>query len=422
MLLAVSGLVLSAAPLFAQGKLVTEKRLWVLRSSGEMAEYDPSTFAAKQTVKIPAEASQSPQSIAVNRLGQILFAPAVSLPLAESDTQSPHKLWFWNGLRATAVDLALKREVTTAGSNQALTESAPAVYLSADGQHLFWFANQARRLQREDVDLSVTAEWRAWRTDTNGAGREDLASVKLPECRCPTGTCEESCPFGVVWIPNNGVAHFFLMTQFVAGKTEPAYKASTLYKEDGGKWTANQLTDPLRRVLDAAPEGAVIVEAIPDTGCCGWSNQSNDQTLVRNGGKTVTVFDERTSYKNADYDVSFFTSTAQLSPQLDAVAMTIVATAEVNQPIELSEQGQADPEESKQIRKALTELPAVEVKTLDEAPHRVAFLPHATLVGWLNERELLIVEDDLLVTYNVSTGTRRKSNVRVEDAAHVFLR
>ncbi len=422
MLLAVSGLVLSAAPLFAQGKLVTEKRLWVLRSSGEMAEYDPSTFAAKQTVKIPAEASQSPQSIAVNRLGQILFAPAVSLPLAESDTQSPHKLWFWNGLRATAVDLALKREVTTAGSNQALTESAPAVYLSADGQHLFWFANQARRLQREDVDLSVTAEWRAWRTDTNGAGREDLASVKLPECRCPTGTCEESCPFGVVWIPNNGVAHFFLMTQFVAGKTEPAYKASALYKEDGGKWTANQLTDPLRRVLDAAPEGAVIVEAIPDTGCCGWSNQSNDQTLVRNGGKTVTVFDERTSYKNADYDVSFFTSTAQLSPQLDAVAMTIVATAEVNQPIELSEQGQADPEESKQIRKALTELPAVEVKTLDEAPHRVAFLPHATLVGWLNERELLIVEDDLLVTYNVSTGTRRKSNVRVEDAAHVFLR
>src|SRR5208282_4112090 len=96
MLLAVSGLVLSAAPLFAQGKLVPEKRLWVLRSQGEMVEYDPSTFVAKQTVKIPVEASQSPQSIAINRLGQILFAPAVSLPLAESDTQSPHKLWFWN--------------------------------------------------------------------------------------------------------------------------------------------------------------------------------------------------------------------------------------------------------------------------------------------------------------------------------------
>jgi hypothetical protein len=422
MLLAVSGLVLSAAPLFAQGKLVMEKRLWVLRSPGEMVEYDPSTFAAKQTVKIPAEASPSPGSVAVNRLGQILFAPAVSLPLAESDTQSPHKLWFWNGRTATAIDLGLKREVTTTGSNQAVTESAPAVYLSADGQHLFWFASQARRLQREDVDLSLTVEWQAWRTDTTGAGREDLASVKLPECRCPTGTCEESCPFGVVWIPNNGVADFFLMTQFVAGKTEPVYKASALYKEDGGKWTATPLADPLRRVLDAAAGGAVIVEAIPDTGCCGWSNQSNDQTLVRNNGKTATVFDERASYKNADYDVSFYTSAAQLSPELDAVAMTIVATAEVNQPIELSEQGQADPEESKQIRKALTELPAVQVRTLSDAPHRVAFLPHATLVGWLNQRELLIVEDHMLVTYNVSTGTRRKSNVRVEDAAHVFLR
>ena len=421
-LLAASALVLSAAPLFAQGKLVPEKRLWVLRSPGEMVEYDPSTFAVKQTVKVPAEASQSPQSLSVNRLGQILFAPAVSLPLAESDTQSPQKLWFWNGRTAITIDLGLKREVTTAGSNQAVTESAPAVYLSADGQHLFWFANHTRRLQREDVDLSVTVEWQAWRTDTNGAGREDLANVKLPECRCPTGTCEESCPFGVVWIPNNGVADYFLMSQFVAGKTEPVYKASTLYKEDGGKWTATPLVDPLRRVLDATAAGTVIVEAIPDTGCCGWSNQSNDQTLVRNHGKTVTVFDERASYKNNDYDVSFYTSTARLSPELGYVAMTIVATAEVNQPIELSQQGQADPEESKQIRQALTELPTVEVKTLSDAPHRVAFLPHATLLGWLNERELLIVEDHALETYNVTTGTRRKSNVRAEDAAHVFLR
>jgi hypothetical protein len=422
MLVAVSGLVLSAAPLFAQGKLVPEKRLWVLRSSGEMVEYDPSTFAPKQTAKIPAEASQSPQNLAVNRLGQILFVPAVSLPLGESDMQAPHKLWLGNGRTATAIDLGLKRDITNTGSNQAVTESAPAVYLSADGQHLFWFANQARRLQREDVDLSVAVEWQAWRTDANGAGREELASVKLPECRCPSGTCEESCPFGVVWVPNNGVVDYFLMTQFVAGKTEPVYKASALYKEDSGKWTATPLAGALRRVLDAAAGGAVVVEAIPDTGCCGWSNQSNDQTLVHYNGKTVAVFDERAAYNNADYDVSFYTSTAQLSPELGYVAMTIVSTTEVNQPIELSEQGQADPEESKQIRKALTELPAVEVKTLSDAPHRVAFLPRATLVGWLNERELLIVEDHMLVTYNVTAGTRRKSNLRVEDAAHVFLR
>jgi len=43
-------------------------------------------------------------------------------------------------------------------------------------------------------------------------------------------------------------------------------------------------------------------------------------------------------------------------------------------------------------------------------------------VGWISERELLIVEDHLLVAYNVATGSRRKSTIRVEDAAHVFLR
>jgi hypothetical protein len=34
----------------------------------------------------------------------------------------------------------------------------------------------------------------------------------------------------------------------------------------------------------------------------------------------------------------------------------------------------------------------------------------------------LIVEDKLLVVYNVAGGSRRRSKIRVEDAAHVFLR
>ena len=65
-----------------------DKRLWVLRAPGEMAEYDPTTFAAKQTVKVPAEAVQSPENVSVNRLGQILFVTPVSLPLSEDDAKS----------------------------------------------------------------------------------------------------------------------------------------------------------------------------------------------------------------------------------------------------------------------------------------------------------------------------------------------
>src|ERR1035437_5378445 len=408
--------------LLTAASLGQAKRLWVLPAWGEMVEYDPATFAVKQTVKVPAEAVQSPGNVSVNRLGQILFASAVSLPLSEEDAASAHKVWFWNGRSATTIDLGVKREVNATGSNQAVTETAPMAYLSADGGHLFWFANQARRLQREGVDLSTATAWQAWQTDLKGGGREDLAPSKFPDWRCTTGTCEESCPYGVVWVAESGVEKFFLMTQFVAGQTEPEYKASTRYQEEGGKWTAEPFAEPLQSVLDAASDGKTIVEAIPDTGCCGWSNQSNDQTLVLTKLKKRAVFDEQATYKNPDYDVSFYTSNARLSPELGYVAMTIASTAQANKPIQLADQGEANPEESQRIRKGLVDLPAVEVKSMEDAPRRVAFVPHAVLVGWISEKEILIVEDHVLVVYNVGTGARRKSSARVEDAARVFLR
>ena len=413
-----TALLLFCAPVLGQGR-----RLWVLRTPGELVEYDPATFAEKQKIKVPAEALQAAGNLAVNRLGQILFEKSATLPLLEDEAASPHKVWIWNGQSANTIDLGVKREVGTAGSNQAVTEIAPAAYLSADGTHLFWFANQARRLQRDGTDLSTTTTWQAWQTDLAGEGREELATEKFPDCRCATGTCEETCAYGVAWVPEGGVDKVFLMTQFVAGQTEPSYERSTRYRADGGKWAAERLPQPLQRVLDAASDGNMLVEAIPDAGCCGWSNQSNDQTLVRlSDGKKRTVFDEREAYQNPDYDVSFYTSTAKLSPVWGMAAMTIVATAEANKPIQLAEDGQANSEELQRIKKALAELPAVEVKGMGEAPRRVAFLPHAELVGWIGEKEILVVEDHLLVAYNVETGARRKSSVRVEDVARVFLR
>jgi len=414
--------ILAAIFFLSLSALAQGKQLWVLHAPGELVEYDPGTFAVKQTVKVPAEAFQSPQYIQVNRSGQILFSPALSLPLADADLNAPHKIWLWDGHDAITLDLGVKHEVGKTGSNQLITETAPVVFLSADGNHLYWFANDDRRLQREDVDLSVTTTWHASQTDTTGGRRRDIASLKFPECGCPTGACEETCPIGVVWAPANGVADFFLMTQFVAGKDQPAYKASAEYRRKDAEWEATPLPKPLRRVLDASPTGDAIVEAIPDTGCCGWANQSDDQTIVVTSGKKLTVFDELATYRNPDYDVSFYTSNGQLSTAEKAVAMTIVATAQVNQAIQLAEQGQANPEESKQIRRALAELPAVEVRSLEDPPRKIAFVPHAVLIGWISEKELLIVEDHLLVLYNVANGARRKSNVRVDNADEVFLR
>jgi len=334
---------LSALSLPAQGK-----RLWVLRAPGEIVEYNSSTFAAKQTVKVPADAVSSPSNFSVNHLGQMLFAPSVSLPLADGDLTAERKVWFGDGHTASTLTREVARSTATTGSNLAITESAAVPFLSSDGTHLYWFANQARRLQRDGVDLSTKTTWSSWLTDLAGAGRQDVASVTLPECSCPTGTCEESCPHGEVWVPDDGVGKFFLLTQFIAGKTQPIYKATSLYEDGSGKWTATALDPPLRRLLDAANAGAIL-EAIPDTGCCGWENQSDDQTLLHLHGKTLTVFDELAAYKNPDYDVSFYTENGKLSPDLGAVAFTIAATAQPNKAIQLSEQGQANPEESQRI-------------------------------------------------------------------------
>lgn len=414
-------IILFSVPLLAQNK-----RLWVLAPSGEITEYDMNTFAAKKTIKAPPDASASPQNLQINQTGEMLFASAVALPLDESDVAADSKIWFFDGHSVAFLTRHVDRSTATTGSNLAITESAPTPYLAADGTHIYWSANQARRLQRDGVDLSTKNSWLAWRTELSGSTHEEIASLTFPECACPTGGCEETCPYAGIWAADAGVGDFFVLTQVIAGKDQPAFKSTSIYKPgDGGKWAATVLDSPLRRVLDAA-DASTILEAIPDAGCCGWANQSDDQTVLHLAGKIVTIFDERSEYKNPDYDVSFYTETARLSPDLSAVALTIAATSEPNKPIQLSQQGQADPAESEGIRKSLLDLPAVEIKSVDgkngEAPRRIDFLPHTQLVGWISDKEVLLVEEHMLVVYNVPARTRRKTNIRVEDAAHAFLR
>jgi hypothetical protein len=397
------------------------KRLWVLSAPGTAVEYDSATFAQKQKMEIPPDALASPSRFSVNSLGQMLFAAPVALPLVEGDLSAERKVWFWNGHIASALSRDVVRTTSTAGSNLVISESAPVPFLSADGTYLYWFSNQARRLQRDGVDLSTKTTWLAWLTDLSGNNRQDLASVAMPDCSCTTGGCEETCPYGDIWIPNDLVGKFFLLTLRVEGQTQPIYKSTSVYEENADKWAPTPLDPPLQNVLDAA-DPDTILEAIPDKGCCGWSNESDDQTLLRSQGRRLTIFDELVAYKNPDYDVSFYTQTGKLSPSLRSVALTINATAKPSTPIQLAEQGQANPEESQHIRKALVDLPAVEVKSVEDPPRPLAFWAHTTLVGWINDKEILIVEDHLLVAYNVASGARRKSNIRVEDAAHAFLR
>jgi len=396
-------------------------RLWVLEAPGSVVEYDPITFAKKRSRSVSEEVLKTPHVLQINHQGQMLYAPNPEDPSPDVG-KGQTTFWFWNDESAARLGRDSIRTASPSGSNQKVTEAAPLPTLSSDGTHLFWFSNQFVKLQRDNIDLAVTTTVSVWRTDLGGKQREDLASFELPECRCSTGSCSETCPEAAFWAPEGGVSDFFLLTQFVPGQTETKYLASSLYTGSGASWNPNQLLRPLQRVLDAADGGSVIIDAIPDTGCCGWENQSDDQTLLFSYGRKATLFDERGQYDNPDYDVSFFTANAKLSPHLSSVAMTIAASAKSNLPIQLSEEGQARPAESQRIRKALTQLPAVQVVSAIDPSKRTAFLPHSTLVGWLSEKEILIVENHLLVAYNVVSGARRTSQIKIEDASFAFVR
>jgi hypothetical protein len=398
------------------------RRVWVLKAPDAIVEYDPTTFAAKGTVKVPAAALESPNALQVNAEGQMLFALGADDPAIDASKQMRDKVWLWDGTNATSLGreyLYLEEHV---GSNHKITESLPTPYLSASGTHVYWFTNQLGKLDRDNVDLEVNTTFTAWRTDWAGKQREVLATFDLPACRCTTGACQETCTEARVWVPEAGVNGYFFLTRMIPGQTEPKYEETSLYEGSNSPWSSSPRAEPLQRILDAADRGSFVVSAIPDIGCCGWENQSDDQTVMYRFAKRAVIFDERARYKNPDYDVSFLTAKAQISPDLSAVAMTIRASVKPGGPIQLSEQGQANPSESERLRKVMTELPAVQVVASEEGSKQIAYVPHSTAVGWLSDKELLIIENGVLVALNPNTGARRKSTVQVKDPAWVFVR
>jgi hypothetical protein len=88
----------------------------------------------------------------------------------------------------------------------------------------------------------------------------------------------------------------------------------------------------------------------------------------------------------------------------------------------LSDSGKNNPGALAQIQKALTELPAVEVVRVEDPEKPAARLPRATLVGWINDQEILLVENDQLVAFNLVSNTRRISQIKVVRPYYAFLR
>jgi hypothetical protein len=416
-------LALTGACLLAQNP--PNKRLWVLQEPNTIVEYDAATFALRQTQKVPPEVFKSPQDLQINQRGQMLFLPAQVQEQSLVQENTGATFWFWDGASGGVAQRPVTKTTVASGKNTLVEAATPRCFSSADGSHLFWFENRMKTLTGDGVDISVNTTFRVWQTNLAGAEVQEIASAALPACQCDTGVCSESCPEAAYWVPEEGVSNFFLMTQWVPGQIQPRYDDSFLYTRSvAGRWSAKKLPDVVEQVLDFRSDGNEVefIESVPDAGCCGWENESSDQTVLTKASKTIPLFDEFKRYQNQDYDVSFFTSNARLSPRGDSAGFTIMATQNPGTEIRLSDSGRPNPGELARIQKALTELPVVEAVRVEDPAKPAARIPHATLVGWINEQEILVVENDVLVAFNVASGARRTSQIKISKPSYGFLR
>jgi hypothetical protein len=402
-------------------------RLWVLEAPDQIVEYDPASFTRKNAHPVPKQAFLFPQDLQISRGGQMLFAAGmVREPDGFTHPSNSPSVWLWNGAIALPVMRSVSEKVTPAGANVTVESSLPRPALFADGSHIFWFDNHRKTLQKNDrsVDLSTATTFRAWQTDLMGMSPQPLASLPFADCKCETGVCSEGCPEAGVKVPEEGVADFFVLTQWVPGQIGSDYQASLLFRKGGGKWSSTKLAHPMQDILDFAAEGSdvLLLEAVLDAGCCGWANESSDQLILNRGASSAIVFDERQQFQNANYDVSFFPSRAKFSPNKHFIAMTVQASQKATDEIRLADEGHDTPAELAQIKKNLPNMPMVQVVPANGGSKPTASIAGCSLVGWLSDSEILMVENGMLVAFDIAKYTRRKSTIKMENASYAFLR
>jgi len=119
--------------------------------------------------------------------------------------------------------------------------------------------------------------------------------------------------------------------------------------------------------------------------------------------------------------VSFYVRDARFAPNHTILAYTLVSPPPLSADIQPSLEGKEHVEELARIRKAIALLPAVEVVTLGTKPRPIAVIHRAELVGWLNDREILVAEDGRLVAYDSRGMKEKEMPLRLGTAADDFI-
>ena len=417
--------ILSSQPAFSG--LNTTKRLFILQKNhAGLVEYDLKNFGAVKIVKLPKEALDQDCKIIVNHPGQILV---YNFPNGER--QRPAKYWLWDGKESRVVEA---KELSTCKDCNEGGYGLPRFLLAADGRDLFRYETPMDTIRNEDKNgyevPVVKTTFQLNQTDLDEKNGKEILKSELPDCTCNTGACTETCPVGYVFSPLGVIEDFFFVTYWVPGQIGSTYLSTYIFQKKEKKWIRGKLDQLCEDILDAADHGDIIVETLPDGGCCGWDNSSSDTTFVRKNGRRVTIYDEYKKYGNADYDVSFFSADAQISPDLSMVAHTIASTMkpeeraeEIHLSANVSLDRKIPPEEALRLKKIIEQHPVVEIISLGDSPRKPIEIQKASLIGWLNAREILIFKEKKLIVVDAQKGKQVAIlPVDVEKAEHVFLR
>lgn len=268
--------------------------------------------------------------------------------------------------------------------------------------------------------MTVTTRFHVERRSLAGGPHDRLLEQSFEPCSCATGACSETCSEAEAWAPGGVVDDFLFVKHWVPGQLGAAYGPSFLLRRAARGWQPTPIARTVEQFLAAADGGSTWIEVECDAGCCGWSNESSDRTTWVAAGRIRVLFDEWSRYHNRDYDVSFFTSHARIAPDRRHVALTIRATepAGAERP---SSEGHPDSLGLAAIRRALADLPMVEVHGTGSDSTVRRRVTHAEAIGWSSALELVILERGRLVALDVRTGRRREPDIRVRNAADAIV-
>ena len=403
------------------------KIVWILESSGKLSAYDTTNFHLRmESTPLPSDVRDHPERIlAISPAGLVMYrridghTRIWNLRLGGE----PSLPWDLSGVDEIASPPAQPgAEGTASGASMVKHYEAPQLAFSADGQRLFWFQNRMHVLQQRDLgDVSRTGSFLCWSTDIKGRDIRTLAHITFPECKCDTGACEETCPEIRSWTPAGGVTSFFYLTRFIPGQLSETDLETDLYQRAGAGWKGRKLRSPVEEILDARDGGDMYIAAIPDVGCCGWVNESDDMTSLIHDGERTTLFDEFARFHNQDYDVSFSTANAKFSPDGTEIAYTITASSKAGQPIRLASQGKKNPQELRRIEAALLTLPLVEDVAVAKLQKPRFSFANTALIGWVSVHQLLVWRAGEVFLVDTTSGRFMPTGLRAERAADVFL-